>query len=141
MTIRGLNHLTLAVSNLDRSLAFYRDVLGCKVSAVWATGAYLEAGTLWLRLSLDAEAVTAVRSDYTHFAFDVDPDAFDAMAAHISARAKVWKENRSEGQSLYILDPDEHKLEMHTGSLATWLAHYRQHPPTGVVLSAQPGCA
>lgn len=30
----------------------------------------------------------------------------------ISFGAEVWKENKSEGQSLYILDPDGHKLEI-----------------------------
>ncbi|WP_159065009.1 hypothetical protein [Thaumasiovibrio subtropicus] len=31
--------------------------------------------------------------------------------------------NRSEGQSLYLLDPDGHKLELHVGDLNSRLAH------------------
>jgi catechol 2,3-dioxygenase-like lactoylglutathione lyase family enzyme len=137
MTIRGLNHITLAVTHIDRSVAFYRDVLGLRVAAVWEAGAYLEAGALWLCLSLDTAASTAVRGDYTHFAFDVDADDFDALAARVKTQAREWKENRSEGASLYVLDPDGHKLELHTGSLASRLAHYKAHPPPGMHTSAE----
>jgi len=44
--------------------------------ARWADGAYLEAGTLWLCLSEDADAAGAVRADYTHYAFDVAAEDF-----------------------------------------------------------------
>ena len=37
--LTGLNHLTLAVSDLPRSLAFYRDVLNLRVEATWDAGA------------------------------------------------------------------------------------------------------
>jgi catechol 2,3-dioxygenase-like lactoylglutathione lyase family enzyme len=130
MAVRGLNHLTLAVTDLAVSVAFYRDVLGMNVAAQWATGAYLEAGTLWLCLSQDAGAAKATRADYTHIAFDVAEAEFAATAARISTQARIWKDNRSEGDSLYFLDPDGHKLEIHSGSLASRLARYREHPPT-----------
>lgn len=131
MAIRGLSHLTLAVSNIDRSVRFYRDVLGLDVAAQWETGAYLQAGSLWLCLSVDENAAQQTRSDYTHIAFDVEPQEFDELAMRLRTRAHVWKENRSEGPSLYILDPDSHKLEIHAGDLASRLAHYRAHPPKG----------
>ena len=132
--MRGLNHLTLAVSELDRSVRFYRDVLGCALRARWSAGAYLEAGSLWLCLSLDPEAARAARRDYTHYAFDVAPADFAAAAALIVRAAEVWKENRSEGDSLYFLDPDGHRLELHAGSLSSRLEHYRAHPESGVTV-------
>lgn len=33
-SVSGLNHITLAVADVERSVAFYRDVLGCVVRAV-----------------------------------------------------------------------------------------------------------
>jgi catechol 2,3-dioxygenase-like lactoylglutathione lyase family enzyme len=133
--VTGLNHLTFAVNDLTRSVAFYRDLLGCKLRAIWETGAYLEAGSLWLCLSLDQDAERAPRPDYTHIAFSVAPDAFDILAARVRAAAVIWKENRSEGASLYFLDPDGHRLELHVGDLETRLRHYRERPELGVTVS------
>lgn len=48
--LTGLNHLTLAVRDLQRSLAFYRDVLQLDVEATWDNGAYLSLPGLWLCL-------------------------------------------------------------------------------------------
>ena len=129
--VSGLNHVTLAVSQLDRSVRFYRDVLGLTLRAEWDEGAYLEAGTLWLCLSLDPTARTSPHPDYTHLAFDVDGGAFDALSARIEAEAPLWRNNKSEGRSLYFLDPDGHKLELHVGSLASRLSHYRANPAPG----------
>ena len=44
MTVNGLHHTCYTVSNLDRSLAFYRDALGCEVLATQEKeGGYLAA--------------------------------------------------------------------------------------------------
>ena len=43
-----------------------------------------------------------------------------------------WKHNRSEGASLYMLDPDGHTLEIHLGTLESRLAHYRATRPDGI---------
>lgn len=123
MTVRGLNHITLAVSDLDRSLAFYLTGLGLTLAKRWDTGAYLEAGSLWLCLSHDPETRTDPHPDYTHIAFDVSAEDFDAAVAQVrSASGRSWRENRSEGDSYYFLDPDGHKLELHVGTLASRLA-------------------
>ena len=134
MGVRGLNHLTLAVVDLDRSLTFYADVLGMVVRAVWPAGAYLEAGALWLCLSVDPEAASRPHSDYTHVALDVAEADFEDLSARVAAVAPQWRDNRSEGPSLYVLDPDGHKLELHAGSLETRLAHYRAVTPAGMQL-------
>lgn len=132
--VSGLNHLTLAVTELDRSIAFYRDLLGCELRAHWGDGAYLEAGPLWLCLSRDPAAAEAQRGDYTHYAFDIADEHFGELSARIREQATIWKDNRSEGASLYFLDPDGHRLELHSGTLASRLAHYRAHPAAGVTL-------
>lgn len=132
--ISGLNHLTLAVTDLDRSVAFYCDVLGCDLRAIWSDGAYLEAGSLWLCLSVDSTAAKAKRLDYTHYAFDVAPDHYEPLSKRIRAQARLWKDDRSEGASTYFLDPDGHRLELHLGSLSSRIAHYRASPDSGVTL-------
>ena len=119
--IRGLNHLTLAAKEPARTARFYERALGARIERVWPGGAYLSLGSLWLCLSTDEDA--APSADYTHYAFDVHEASFDAASERIrAAGARVWKENRSEGQSLYFLDPEGHRLELHTGDLVSRLA-------------------
>ena len=94
-------------------------------------GAYLEAGTLWICLSYDPAARGEPNPDYTHLAFDVVDTDFHDLAHRIGQSAVTWKDNRSEGSSLYFLDPDGHRLELHAGSLASRMEHYRSKPPSG----------
>lgn len=42
--LTALNHLTLAVIDLSRSVDFYRECLGLRLVARWDQGAYLELG-------------------------------------------------------------------------------------------------
>ncbi len=121
--IRGLNHLTLATADLDRAVAFYSDVLGFELKKRWTGGAYLQAGALWICLSPDPEARTRPHSDYTHLAFDVAQADFESAVERLkNTGAHCWKDNRSEGESFYFLDPDGHKLELHVGNLQSRLA-------------------
>ena len=134
--ICGINHITLAVVALPPALAFYRDVLGFTVAAEWPEGAYLEAGRLWLCLSVDSAARHGrPHPDYTHIAFDVAETHFTALAQRIAAVAPLWRENKSEGASLYFLDPDGHKLELHVGNLSSRLQHYRDTRPAGMQIN------
>ena len=131
MTVSGINHITLATSELDRSVIFYRDVLGCRLRAKWSAGAYLEMGEVWLCLSLDPAARVEPHPDYTHLALSTAPGAFAEMKDRLTASARIWKDNRSEGDSVYFLDPDGHKLELHSGTLDSRLAAMRKNPPQG----------
>lgn len=131
--LTGLNHLTLAVTDLERSFAFYKDLLGFQPAAIWNTGAYLSLGNLWLCLSLDDKRAAGQTPDYTHYAFDIAQDAFDAFRARLlAAGVAEWRQNKSEGDSFYFLDPDGHQLEAHVGSLASRLAKCRAAPYAGM---------
>lgn len=128
--LTGLNHLTLASGDLDRSLAFYRDLLGFHPHVRWSGGAYLSLGTLWLCLSCDTPAPAR---DYTHVALSIDPEHFATFCERLRAAAVVeWKQNSSEGDSIYLLDPDGHRLEIHAGDLASRLSALRQAPYAGL---------
>ncbi|WP_277761002.1 fosfomycin resistance glutathione transferase [Pseudomonas sp. A34-9] len=131
--LTGLNHLTLAVSDLNRSLAFYRDVLQLRVEATWDAGAYLALPGLWLCLSLDSLRSSGPSADYTHYAFSLDAADFSGFVQKLkAANVQEWRDNRSEGASFYFLDPDGHKLEVHVGDLASRLAACRQKPYAGM---------
>lgn len=129
----GLNHLTLAVSDLDTSFRFYRDVVGLVPIVRWNAGAYFRAGEDWICLSLDPATRRGPLPEYTHAAFSVDAETMVACAERLRAHAvRLWKDNRSEGASIYFLDPDGHKLEFHVGSLESRLAALQERPCAGL---------
>lgn len=129
--ITGINHITFAVKDLNSSIEFYRDVLGMKLHVYWDSGAYLTAGDTWLCLSL-GEPEPA--NDYTHVAFSVSENALSELRAkRKEIGLEEWKQNTSEGESLYLLDPNGHHLELHCGTLATRLAELEKSPYKGLV--------
>jgi glutathione S-transferase fosA5 len=59
---------------------------------------------------------------YTHYAFSVSDEHFELLSQKIiSNDIKIFKENTSPGKSLYFLDPDGHKLEIHVDDWKTRL--------------------
>ncbi|MFE8102430.1 fosfomycin resistance glutathione transferase [Brenneria goodwinii] len=134
--LKGLNHLTLAVTDLAVSVDFYQNVLQMTLHARWDSGAYLTCGDLWLCLSYDEsrQRLSADCSDYTHYAFSLEQRDFAVFCARLDAvNVTVWKVNRSEGDSFYFLDPDGHKLEIHVGDIRQRLAACRKKPYQGMV--------
>jgi glutathione S-transferase fosA len=125
--LTGFSHLTLASRDLPRSIDFYGDLLGFQRVAVWETGAYLELGSLWLCLTADASAEIA--AGYTHYAFSIGELEFPAFRSRLLAHGvQEWKQNSSEGDSFYFLDPDGHRLEAHVGTLGSRIAACRAKP-------------
>ncbi len=117
--LQGLNHITIAVRDINKSFNFYVNILGLKPHAKWSKGAYLSLGNLWFCLNLDNSMPA---NDYSHIAFDIKEKDFEKMKNYLQKDdIKEWQTNISEGKSLYILDPDKHKLEIHTGNLKSRL--------------------
>ncbi|MDY7531497.1 fosfomycin resistance glutathione transferase [Pseudomonas sp. Bout1] len=127
----GLNHLTLSVTDLNRSIRFYNELLQLRLDATWDNGAYLSVPGLWLCLSL--ESLSTPAAGYTHYAFTVAAEDFASAVARLRAVGVAeWRDNRSEGASFYFLDPDGHKLEVHVGDLASRLQACRDKPYVGM---------
>lgn len=130
--ITGVNHITIAISDLEPSWWFYVDLLGFTPKARWDKGAYLRLGDMWFCLSIDDKAGT-FREDYSHIAFSIDPSCFSEWVAKLQkAKVREWKQNISEGQSFYFLDPDGNKLEAHCGDLNSRLRSLKQRPYKGL---------
>ena len=131
--LTGLNHLTFAVRDIERSTAFYQQVLGFRLHASWNAGAYLSLGDLWLCLSLDSLKQEGPAPDYTHYAFSIAQTALDGLHQRLrDNHVTEWRQNLSEGDSLYFLDPDGHRLEAHVGDLNSRLAQCRVKPYAGM---------
>ncbi len=100
----------------------------------WDTGAYLTAGDFWIGLTLDKSAPEATNnSSYTHIAFAIPPEDFAALRKRFETLGiEEWQTNSSPGESVYFLDPDGHKLEIHARTLADRLAWLRANPKPGI---------
>ncbi len=122
--IIAMNHITLGVIDIEKSFSFYRDVLKLKPLVKWDKGAYFLVGIsdialpgsgFWFCLNVDEKRLP--NPCYTHYAFSVAEKDFDTMTKKIQqAGAPIFKDNTSPGNSLYFLDPDGHKLEIHIGN-------------------------
>src|SRR4051812_41799401 len=93
ISITGLNHLTLAVGDLQRSVAFYSELLGFSIRMCGPSSAYLEAGTLWLALVLDPEVRRGPLPEYSHGAFSVAPRELPLLVDRLTvAGVARWQE-------------------------------------------------
>ena len=124
-----MNHITLAVKNIETSYNFYKDVLGLTPVVKWKEGAYLTAGDSWIALNQDPKVAEAKRTDYSHIAFSCTRVDFIGLKTKlIGYGCMEWSENTSEGESFYFLDPDGHQLEIHVGNLQSRLKEMKNNP-------------
>ena len=127
--IKGISHITLAIRNLERSIHFYVETMGFMLVMRSDRTAYFLAGDLWFCVVEDPDLLTQERSDYTHIAFAIEQEDFPLLEGKLrSEEVQLFKANETEGDSLYFLDPDGHKLEIHCGTLETRLEDIQQNP-------------
>lgn len=129
--IKAINHITFTVSNLDESIAFYTDILGFNPKAKWDRGAYLISGEIWLCLSLGKPEPA---KDYSHIAFSLGESEISLLnKKQTSLGLDIWQDNTSEGDSLYVRDPDGHQFELHAGDIDSRLRSLETEPYDGLV--------
>ncbi len=115
----GLDHLVLAVSDVDRTLEWYADRLGLEPLRVdeWRNG---EVPFPSLRVNeatiIDVIAGPREGENVDHICLVVDVDDLAAVAASgtfdvVSGPSRLWGA-RGYGQGLYVRDPDGNVLEL-----------------------------
>lgn len=131
--IRGINHITLSIRNVEESFTFYVRVLGFRPVARWPKGAYLLAGDTWIALVLDEHVRESALPEYTHIAFTVSDENLERLSKRIrQSGAEIWQDNWTEGASLYFVDPNGHKLEIHASDLETRIRTAKESPWEGL---------
>ena len=127
--IKGINHITFAVSNLDASIRFYRQALGADLVFQSERTAYFDLAGLWVALNVQENLPRQENTSCTHIAFTVEEAEIDQIEPHLRDLGVAIKPGRlrdaGEGRSLYFHDPDGQGLEVHSGDLETRLAAYR----------------
>ena len=128
MRIAGIHHITLLVADVERSLAFYRNVLGMRLVKETVNDDDRSArhlifgdaegrpGTLITCLEYpDLDEGSVGRGSTHHFALAVDSqEELAAWKDYLGSRGIPTTDvmERSDFKSIYLRDPDGHILEI-----------------------------
>jgi catechol 2,3-dioxygenase-like lactoylglutathione lyase family enzyme len=130
MQLRGIHHVTAICSDLNRTIAFYRDLLGLTIvhdgpsdddpdtRHVWFGDPQTQAGTLvsFMEYPQLPKGVTGTGSTH-HFALRVDsPEEQIAWRDYLRDHGVECTDvfDRGGFRSLYMRDPDGHVVEIAT---------------------------
>ncbi len=123
--ITGINHLTWNVKNIDVAFDFYVNILGLKPIMKSNKSAYFLAVNVWLAVTKGEKCLDR---RYDHIAFDLDKKTFDSLVEKLKQNnVSEWKENNSEGESFYFLDPFGNKFELHYSNLESRIKYGKEN--------------
>ena len=126
--LRDIDHIVLRVADLDRMIAFYRDVLGCPVEKrqdaiglvqLRAARSLVDLVPVTGKLGRAGGAAPGREGrNVDHFCFRVDPWDEAAIRAHLRGHGVEAPATESrygaegEGPSIYIADPEGNVVEL-----------------------------
>jgi catechol-2,3-dioxygenase len=141
--INGINHITISVKDIDSAFLFYKDVLQLKPIMKSKRSAYFCAGKTWIALDQRDQFVPS--ENYSHICFNISKRQYEKCIKTIKEKnIKQWQQNETEGDSLYIFDDSENKLEIHFSTLKARIKfgkkHYGKDTEWFVCRTAQQSC-
>ncbi|PTJ71230.1 FosB/FosD family fosfomycin resistance bacillithiol transferase [Mammaliicoccus sciuri] len=132
--IKSINHICYSVSNLNDSIYFYKNILCGDLLLSGETTAYFDIGGLWVALNEEKDIPrNEIQYSYTHTAFTIDESEYNSWYQWLKKNNVNILEGRTrdvrDKQSIYFIDPDGHKLELHTGTLENRMNYYKDTKP------------
>jgi len=119
--IKGVAHFSIAVSDIENSTKFYRDIVGCRHLSTTPDGSlsFLDAGGVCVILGKRDAPINPVLDDHggIHHSFIIESGAYQAALDHLRANdiEVFFEEDRRggvvNGPRAYFRDPDGTVLE------------------------------
>jgi len=127
-TLKHIDHVVLRIRDLEKSLVFYRDVLGCPVDKVqdkiglWQ----VRAGSSLIDLipldgvlgKIGGAGPAKEGRNVDHFAIEIEPFDGAKIRAYLASHNVTITDAgqrygaKGNGPSIYILDPDGNSVEL-----------------------------
>jgi catechol-2,3-dioxygenase len=104
-----IEEIAFEVKDLDRSIAFYQNVIGLPLYSRGPQQAWFRVGEQWLALFMSDRVGSG-----QHFAFLIPPqDAERARRALVAHGFPEETMQQDDGLSVYMRDPDGNKIELY----------------------------
>lgn len=121
-TARGLHHMALLSSDVERTIRFYQDVLGFPLTDIFENRDYRGSNHFFFDIGngnllaffdfpgLELGPYAEVLGGLHHIAISIDPDKWEEAKQRLAAAGVPYQ--LESGTSMYFRDPDGARLEL-----------------------------
>ncbi len=121
-TARGVHHVALLCSDVERTVRFYQDVLGFPLTDIFENRDYRGSNHFFFDLGngnllaffdfpgLDLGPYAEVLGGLHHISISVEPDTWDRLRAKLETEGIQYV--LESGSSIYFTGPDGERLEL-----------------------------
>jgi catechol 2,3-dioxygenase-like lactoylglutathione lyase family enzyme len=116
IVIESINHVTITVSDLEKSILFYKDIFDFEVIEKYSDSgqAFIRMGDILILLN-EIKKYQADENSKNSISFYIDEEDFDDAIEEIKElklEIVYGPENLRKGRSLIFIDPDGNRIEL-----------------------------